>query len=87
LWAVSYPVRKKVVLDAGFDHGSPLPRRTGNGLRASRTFCLIDCGGPPPRINMTREQLSLPHLQWFKRHLGNKTARAPLSIVTFRTFQ
>jgi hypothetical protein len=23
----------------------PLPRRSGKGLRASRTFCLTDCGG------------------------------------------
>jgi polyisoprenoid-binding protein YceI len=29
-------------------------------------------GGPPFRVNITRDELSIRHLQWFKRHLGNK---------------
>jgi hypothetical protein len=44
LWAVSYPVRKNLVVDAGFDHGLTSSSTQGKGLRASRIFCLTDCG-------------------------------------------
>src|SRR6202043_733166 len=54
------------------------------GLHVS--FASPTVGIPRSKIKMTRDQLSLSHLQWFTRHLGNKTARAPLSIVTFRNF-
>jgi len=51
---------------------SPLPRRSGKGLRASRTFCLTDCGGSTIQNKYHLTRLSLPHLQWFKRRRWNK---------------
>jgi len=68
---------------------SALTRRSGEGLRASLTFCLSDCARlARSKINVTRDQLSLPHLQWFKRHFGNKTVRAQLSTMNnSQTFQ
>jgi hypothetical protein len=44
LWAVSYPVRKNLVIDTGFDHGLPARRRTGRALPVSPICYLDDCG-------------------------------------------
>jgi hypothetical protein len=87
LWAVSYPVRKTLVVDFRIRSWPHLfLDAVGRVCGLHISFASPTVGIPQSKINMTRDQLSLPHLQWFKRHLGNKTARAQLSIVTLKTF-
>ena len=41
LWAVSYPVRKNLVVDGGFNRGLPGLPQNGNSLPGLRTYCPI----------------------------------------------
>jgi hypothetical protein len=75
LWAVSYPVRKHLVQAPGFNHGlnhflDAVGRVSGlHVLLAHRLWV------PRFRIDITRDHLLLPHLQRFKRLLGNRVVR------------
>jgi hypothetical protein len=44
LWAVSYPVRRNLVIDAGLIVVSPASPRSGRALPDLPTFCRTDCG-------------------------------------------
>jgi len=44
LWAVSYPVRKNLVVDGGFDHGLRRRPLDGRSLWGSRIYCRIVFG-------------------------------------------
>jgi hypothetical protein len=72
LWAVSYPVRKNLVVDAGFDHGLTFLDAVGRVCGLHVSFASPTVAIPRSKINLMRDQLSLPHLQWFQRHLGNE---------------
>jgi hypothetical protein len=57
-----YPVRKNLLLDAGFDHGLTSSSKHGESFRASRTFCLTDCGDSRVQNKYCVHQLSVRHL-------------------------